>query len=86
MNARALLIVAVLVGVGGCQRDKIASLNDVPPPVKATFEREAQGGKVTDIFHQKKKGQMVYTADVTDKSGKVWDVHVAEDGRLISKD
>lgn len=86
MRTRAVVIALVLAGVAGCTREHYASLEDVPPQVRATFRREARGGSVSDIIHQWKKGEMVYTADVTDASGQTWDVHVAEDGHLISKD
>jgi len=62
------------------------TMTDVPPAVRSTIEKEAAGGKVTEVEKESKKGKTVYSADVTDKSGHMWDVHVAEDGRLISKD
>jgi hypothetical protein len=83
-----LLAAAALVGCKsseGKSEVKVA-MADVPAPVKATLEHEAAGGKITEVEKETKNGKVVYSADVTDKAGKKWDVDVGEDGKLISKE
>jgi uncharacterized membrane protein YkoI len=77
------------LALGGCKgggHEVKTSMDAVPAPVKATLEREAAGGKVTEIEQETKGGKTVYSADVTDKAGKKWDVVVGADGKVISKE
>jgi hypothetical protein len=61
------------------------ALSDVPAAVRATLDREAAGGKVTEVERETKHGRTVYSADVT-VNGQEWDVTVGEDGTLLSKE
>jgi len=61
------------------------AMGDVPPAVRATLERESAGGKVTEIEKEMKNGKTVYSADMT-INGADWDIQVAEDGAVISKE
>ena len=53
----------LLVAASGCASRGI-SVNDLPPAVRATLERETVGGKVTDIERVARKNKVTYTADV----------------------
>jgi uncharacterized membrane protein YkoI len=90
MRTQLGLVLAALVLVG-CKsheaKDEVkVAMADVPAAVKATLDKEAAGGKVTEVEKETKNGKTVYSADVTDKAGKKWDVVVGEDGKLISKE
>ena len=61
------------------------ALKDVPAAVRATLEKEAAGGKITEVEKEMKDGKTIYSADI-ESGGKAWDVAVGEDGRLISKE
>ena len=61
------------------------TMADLPPAARATLEKESAGGKVVEIEKEMKSGETVYSADVVIE-GKTWDIVVAEDGKLISKE
>ena len=60
------------------------TLDQVPAAVKATIEKAAQGGKITEIEREGEGDKAVYEADVTIE-GKEYEIQVAADGKLISK-
>jgi uncharacterized membrane protein YkoI len=60
-------------------------MGDVPAAVRATLERESAGGKVTEVEKEVIKGRTIYSADMT-INGADWDIAVAEDGTVISKE
>jgi len=85
-----LVIPIVAAGLlGGCSNGKTTetkvALTDVPPAVRATLEREAGGGKITEVEREVKDGKTIYSADI-ESGGAAWDVVVGEDGKLISKE
>ena len=95
MNRMCVLAVsalAIAAGISGCSsqgcchdgKEVAVAINDLPPAVRATLDRESAGGKVTEVEQELKKGRKVYSADVT-LNGQEWDVTIAEDGSLISK-
>jgi hypothetical protein len=87
MKATSLFaaLVIALAGLTGCHT--YVNLNDVPGPVRATFEMEAAGGgSVGEIQKRTKNGKPVYLGDIKDKNGKSWDVQVATDGTVLQKD
>src|SRR5689334_5050631 len=61
------------------------AMKDLPAAVRATLDKEAAGGKVTEVEKEMKDGKTVYSADI-EVGGKAWDVVVGEDGKLISKE
>ena len=60
------------------------TIAQVPPAVRASLERESAGGTITEIERETKGGMTVYSADI-EISGIIWDVSVAEDGKVLSK-
>jgi hypothetical protein len=56
----------------------------LPAPVRSTFEREAAGGSIEDLHKATKNGRTVYSGEVVSK-GKGVDIEVADDGALIKK-
>jgi len=85
--------VAMAAALGGCaSHNKAAegkevpvSMGDVPPAVRAALDRESAGGTVTEVEKEMKNGRTVYSADVM-INGVPWDIAVAEDGTVISKE
>jgi hypothetical protein len=87
MKANSLFaaLVIALCGLMGCHQNM--TLNEVPGPVRATFEKEAaSGGQIGEIQKRQRNGKPVYLAEIKDKTGKWWDVQVADDGTVIQKD
>ena len=62
----------------------VVTLEQLPPAVRKTIEKEAGGNKIEEIEKETKDGKTVYEAEVT-IDGKEWEIEVAEDGKLISK-
>ena len=60
------------------------TLDQVPAAVKATLEKAAQGGKITEIEREGEGDKAVYEAEVIIE-GKEFEIKVAADGKLISK-
>ncbi|MBS0198175.1 MAG: hypothetical protein JSR77_15585 [Planctomycetes bacterium] len=96
MKRSRLIATSVLVALAalcGCashggtheENETAVSMNEVPAAVRATLERESAGGKVTEIEKEMKDGKTIYSADVEIK-GVAWDISVAEDGTVISKE
>lgn len=91
------IALAVAVGLGGCSnmpwQDKedddanevAVSIDQVPAAAKATLTKEAGNGKIDEIDKVTEGGRTIYEADVL-LDGKKWEVRVAEDGKLISKE
>lgn len=67
---------------GGEVKMKIA---DVPQPVQDTLAKEAPGVKIESVDKESSKtGKITYEADAK-MDGKNWEIDVAPDGKLISK-
>jgi uncharacterized membrane protein YkoI len=75
---------AVNAGGKAVHEEKI-SLDQVPAPVRATFEKEAQGGTLGDISKETKGGKTYYEARIT-KNGKDRYVNVAADGKVMKRE
>ena len=87
---------ALVIGVGtmvGCAshgktdegKEAPVAMNDVPAAVRATLEREAGGGKISEVEKEMKNGKTVYSADLM-VNGVAWDICVGEDGTVLSKE
>jgi hypothetical protein len=96
MKRVATVLVAGLAGAAaliGCAshdgnhegKEVTVAMSDVPAAVRATLERESAGGKVTEVEREMKNGRTVYSADMI-VNGVAWDITVAEDGTVISKE
>ena len=86
---RSLPLVAALalsVFCTACAADRKDVTNDqLPAPVQATLEHEAQGGKVNKITREKKESGTTYQADVSATNGQKWDVVIDGNGKLVYK-
>ncbi len=64
--------------------DKEVKLDACPPPVRATFQREAFGTKVEVVGKDIKYGVTIYEARV-EHDGRAYELVVAGDGTLVEK-
>jgi hypothetical protein len=70
----------------GCASHEVpVTIDQVPAAVRATLTRESTGGKITEVEKEIRDGKNVYSADIT-LNGEEWDLTVAEDGSVISKE
>lgn len=61
------------------------SIDQVPPAVRATIERELRGGKLEEIERETRNGRTVYEVEF-ERDGKDREIHVAEDGTVLKRD
>ncbi len=64
--------------------EQTVKIDQLPAAVKATLMKEADGGKIKEVEKDVENGKTTYEADVVIK-GQEWEVKIAEDGKLISK-
>src|SRR5262245_32845370 len=64
------------------QRDEKVLLDQVPPPVKATIERESAGGQVTGISQTTERGEAAYAVKIA-KDGHKMRMYVKADGTVV---
>lgn len=86
MTAEVLFAMGVwAISMGGCAsstgREKV-EMSAVPGPVRATLDKQAQGGYVTNVQKYTTDGKTVYEAKVIN-SGSTSEIRVNEDGKLV---
>ena len=69
----------------GDDEGKAVSINDIPKPVKETILKQAKDGKVEEIEKKTEDGKVIYDADIV-IDGKKFELKVAENGKLLSKE
>jgi uncharacterized membrane protein YkoI len=94
-----MLAGVLAIGVAGCtcsakhgegkekedEKNEVkVTIDQLPPPVKATLDKESDGGKFGDIDKEMKDGKVVYEADVA-AGDKSYEIQIAEDGTLLKK-
>jgi hypothetical protein len=60
------------------------SVDQLPPPVRATVERETQGGRITELERDQEQGQTIYEVEFS-LDGKKYELDVAADGTLLER-
>lgn len=78
--ACVILPTVALIGCAG--KEVKVTRADLPAAVAATLDKEAAGGKVTEMEKEVVKGKTQYCFDVQKPDGE-WDLCIAEDGKLI---
>jgi protein-disulfide isomerase len=85
----ALLLIALLTALsasasakGRGVREKVAWA-ELPATVQATIQANAAGGKVVAIEKRSRRGEVTYTAEVKAADGKIIEIEVASDGKLL---
>lgn len=79
----ALFQAALLVS-SASYADEDVTLEQLPPAVRATVDRETQGGQIKDIERDTKGGQVVFEVEFS-LDGKAYELDIAEDGKLIER-
>lgn len=64
--------------------DDDLTLDDLPPVVRATVEREVGSGTIDDIEWESGPREPHYEVEYV-LAGQDWELKVAEDGRVIAK-
>jgi hypothetical protein len=82
--AIALAVSVILIGPPCPSADEVP-LAQVPPAVRATIEREMQGGRLKEIERETKNGRVVYEVEMV-RDGKERELHIAEDGTVLKRD
>jgi hypothetical protein len=61
------------------------TMDDLPAPVKATFEKESKGGKVEELRKETRKdGKVIYEGEII-KNGKGREIEVNADGKVVER-
>jgi uncharacterized membrane protein YkoI len=61
------------------------TMEELPAPVKATFEREAKGGKIEELRKEtRKNGKVIYEAEII-KNGKGREIEVNAEGKVVER-
>lgn len=84
MRLRTLPLVALLLAAPAAFAGQDVPFDALPPPVKATVQREVKNGQILDIERETKRGKVVYEVEFVD-GGQEWEIHVAEDGTLLKR-
>jgi ABC-type glycerol-3-phosphate transport system substrate-binding protein len=90
-----LMAGVVALGLSGCastaskaedkEGDEITvTIDQVPDPVKATLQREAEGANIANVDKETEDEKNIYEADAM-IGGKNYEIKVADDGTLVSK-
>lgn len=67
------------------EQEETVALADVPPAVRATIEKEANGAHLKKIEQStSKKGQVVYELEIV-KSGQQYEILIAADGTVLKR-
>ncbi|HXH85021.1 MAG TPA: hypothetical protein VNN07_19085 [Candidatus Tectomicrobia bacterium] len=77
-------LAALVAGPGSVRADQV-SLDQVPPAVRATIEREIQGGRLEEIERETRGGEVVYEV-AFERDGRSREIRVAEDGTVLERD
>ncbi len=87
---RGCLIIAVSALVAGCGGEKEletpVKIEEVPPALVKVAEKELPGVKFDSAYKEKKDGKDVYELRGKTKEGKIRDIEVNADGKVIEVD
>src|SRR5947207_875246 len=83
--AFAMMLGTAWTPVASANDQQKMSLEQVPPAVKATVEKEAKGGTVGEVTKETEKGKTFYEAHIS-RDGKDQYVHVREDGKVLKRE
>ena len=78
------IVLSALLLVGCVKERTGVSHNEVPGPVMATIEKNAQPGQITSIVRETREKSVTYLATVTHE-GRAWVVAVEGDGDFMYK-
>jgi uncharacterized membrane protein YkoI len=64
---------------------EMKDIDELPPAVRATVERETTGGQIEEIERESKDGRVVYEVEFT-RDGLEIELEVAEDGTVLERE
>ena len=79
-----LAVSVAVVGYGCAMKETKVAVDQTPPAVHATIQRELVGAELEDIAKRTMNGQTVYETDLI-RGGHKWEVIIREDGTILSK-
>ena len=79
-----VIVAIVLGGTAGAAGADEVRIDQVPPAVRATIEREARGGRIEEIERETKNGRVVYKIEFV-QGDKEYEIRVAQDGTLLKR-
>jgi hypothetical protein len=82
----AVVLAVCVVGAwpASSPADEVA-IDQVPPPVRATIEREVGNGRLKEIERETRNGRTVYEVEF-ERDGDDREIKVAEDGTVVERD
>ena len=82
------VLIAGSLGLGSLawadEDEEPVTLDQVPPAVRATIQRESRGATLEDLHLEADRDQTVYGAEIV-KDGQAYEVHIARDGTVINR-
>ena len=66
-------------------KEQRVPMNQLPPMVKATLEKESAGGKIDEVEKETEGGKTFYEAEIV-KNGHESYIHVSEDGKVLKRE
>jgi hypothetical protein len=88
---KLLIALLAITLISGCLRktnieenEAKLTLDQVPPAVRDSLKREAQGAPITHVEKEDQGGQILYETEVT-INGKNYEIKVDPEGKLISR-
>jgi hypothetical protein len=75
---------AILLTTSLCLAGEDIALDQLPPPVGATVERETKGGQIKDIERDLERGQTIFEVDFV-LDGQEYELDVSADGKLLER-
>lgn len=87
MKLRKITVGSFLVSsffVGTAAADQDLSIDELPPAVRATVEREVGDGVIEEIEWENGRKGTYYEIEFY-RAGQEWELHVAENGAVIRK-
>jgi uncharacterized membrane protein YkoI len=93
MRRAFVLLAGLVVTVAGCntshsQREENeveVTLDQLPPAVRDTINRESGGAPVGKIEREQEKGKTIYEAKIT-KGTKTQEVKIDESGKVVGRE
>lgn len=79
-----LILPAALSFSGLAAAGQDVTLDQLPPAVRATLEKETKGGSIKDIEKDREGGKDIYEVEFT-LDGHDWELDIAADGKLLEK-
>jgi len=67
------------------KKEATLTMDQLPPAVKATIEKESGGAKVDEIEKETEAGKTFYEAEIV-KNGRETYLHVAANGKVLKRE